>query len=111
MTDTTTSVAPPPKKRSLFKRAAWQDAPKKDNEDIFSHSNEFPDMMAAQNKRKSAEKREAEASRQRKASEPHDRKRRRISNEGEQAALPKSGSSQQRASRTPSKACAVSPSY
>jgi hypothetical protein len=105
MTDTTTSVALP-KKRSLFKRAAWQDAPKKENEDIFSHSNEFPDIVAAQTKRKAEERKNVEAPKQRKNSEPHDRKRRRISNDDEERALPKSASSSRaRPSRTSSKAC------
>lgn len=65
MTDATAG-APPTKKRSLFKRAAWQDAAKKENEDIFSHSNEFSNIVAEENKRKveAKEKRQAEAKRQ-----------------------------------------------
>ena len=106
MTDTTTSIAPT-KKRSLFKRAAWQDAPKKENEDIFSHSNEFPDIIAAQTKRKAEERKAVEATKQRKNPEPQDRKRRRISNDDDGPALLKCGSSSKpRASRTGSKACA-----
>ena len=50
MTDATTG-APAPKKRSLFKRAAWQDAAKKEDEDMFSHSNEFKDIVAEENRR------------------------------------------------------------
>ncbi|KAF3005876.1 hypothetical protein E8E13_009218 [Curvularia kusanoi] len=63
MTDANTG-APAPKKRSLFKRAAWQDAAKKETEDMFSHSNEFKDIVAEENRRKEEEKRkQAEAKR------------------------------------------------
>ncbi|KAJ4987209.1 hypothetical protein SVAN01_07361 [Stagonosporopsis vannaccii] len=59
-----TKGASAPRKRSLFKRAAWQDAAKKENEDIFSHSNEFKDLIAEENRRKEEErKQQAEAKR------------------------------------------------
>ncbi|KAF1929768.1 uncharacterized protein M421DRAFT_60224 [Didymella exigua CBS 183.55] len=87
MTDAT-SGAPAPKKRSLFKRAAWQDAGKKENEDIFSHSNEFSNIVAEENrqkeeaKRKLAEaKRKVEEEQRREQTEKQDRKgkRRKVS--------------------------------
>ncbi|KAI4935453.1 uncharacterized protein J4E92_002742 [Alternaria infectoria] len=111
MTDTPASVAPP-KKRSLFKRAAWQDAPKKDGEDMFSHSNEFNDIVAEQARIRAEEKKQAEAARKRKHSEPRDQKRRRISNDTEEPVPTKSSSaSRERASRTTSKVRSkVSPS-
>ena len=68
MTDAT-SGAPPPKKRSLFKRAAWQDAPKKENEDIVSHSKEFGNRVAEENRRKEEAKKEKQAEAKRKAEE------------------------------------------
>lgn len=105
MTDTTTS-APAPKKRSLFKRAAWQDAPKQDG-DIFSHSNEFNDIVAEQNRRREEEKRKDDRVRQRKNSEPREKKRRRVSTENEKPSLPKGeSSSSARADKTTSKAYA-----
>ncbi|KAI4618419.1 hypothetical protein J4E80_005017 [Alternaria sp. BMP 0032] len=111
MTDTPASVAPP-KKRSLFKRAAWQDAPKKDGEDMFSHSNEFNDIVAEQARIRAEEKKQAEAARKRKHSEPRDQKRRRISNDTEEPVPTKSSSaSREWASRTASKVRSkVSPS-
>lgn len=109
MTDTPASVAPP-KKRSLFKRAAWQDAPKKDGEDMFSHSNEFNDIVAEQARIRAEEKKQAEAARKRKHSEPRDQKRRRISNDTEEPVPTKSSSaSRERASRTASKVYASGP--
>jgi hypothetical protein len=106
MTDSTASAAPP-KKRSLFKRAAWQDAPKKDSEDMFSHSNEFKDIVAEQARTRAEEKKKAEAARKRKHSEPRDQKRRRISNDSEELVPPKNGSaSKERVGRTAAKACA-----
>ena len=104
MTDKSASAAPP-KKRSLFKRAAWQDAPKKDGEDMFSHSNEFSDIVAEQARIRAEEKKKAEAARKRKHSEPRDQKRRRISNDNDEPIPTKSSSaSKERAGRTASKA-------
>ncbi|KAF1830001.1 hypothetical protein BDW02DRAFT_123398 [Decorospora gaudefroyi] len=82
-----------PKKRTLFKRAAWQDAPNKEGDDIFSHSNEFNDIVAEQARRRAEEKRKEDATRKRKNSEPYEKKRRRISAEEEEPALSKTGSS------------------
>ncbi|CAN9369299.1 hypothetical protein CC77DRAFT_1040136 [Alternaria alternata] len=107
MTDSTASAAPP-KKRSLFKRAAWQDAPKKDSEDMFSHSNEFKDIVAEQARTRAEEKKKAEAARKRKHSEPRDQKRRRISNDSEELVPPKNGSaSKERVGRTAAKARSI----
>ncbi|KAH6612528.1 ubiquitin-2 like Rad60 SUMO-like-domain-containing protein [Boeremia exigua] len=101
MTDATIG-APAPKKRSLFKRAAWQDAAKKENEDIFSHSNEFKDIIAEENrtkeeeKRKQAEaKRKAEAEERREQAEKQDKKgkRRKVSIDHDEPQLLRSGSS------------------
>ncbi|KZM23003.1 uncharacterized protein EKO05_0008245 [Ascochyta rabiei] len=97
----TTSGAPAPKKRSLFKRAAWQDAAKKESEDIFSHSNEFKDIVAEENrqkeevKRKQAEaQRKAEEQQKRKQAETQEKKskRRRVSTDYNEPLLPQSGS-------------------
>lgn len=90
MTDPTTA-APAPKKRSLFKRAAWQDAAKKEDEDMFSHSNEFKDIVAEQNRRQEEEKRKAEEeAKQRKASVSREgkSKRRKVSAEDKKPAIP-----------------------
>lgn len=95
-TTTTDTTTPAPKKRSLFKRAAWQDAAKKENEDIFSHSNEFTDIVAEQDRRRDEEKRrKEEESKQRKCAVARDgkSKRRKVSPEGEKPAPPASGSS------------------
>jgi hypothetical protein len=98
MTDTPAG-APAPKKRSFFKRAAWQDAAKKDSEDIFSHSNEFNDLVAAQNRHKAEERRKAEEKRKneaeaekRRKQEQRERKKRRLSVENETPASPRDGS-------------------
>jgi hypothetical protein len=73
----------PAKKRAFFKKAAWQT--KKDtgeNErDIFSHSNEFADIIAEENKRKQEQRRWEEKEKRRKLEEKHIRKRQRISSE------------------------------
>lgn len=95
MTDATKG-APAPKKRSLFKRAAWQDAAKRENEDIFSHSNEFKDLVAEENRRKEEEKRQlAEAKRQAEAEQKREQagkpdnksKRRKVSTDNEDTIL------------------------
>lgn len=84
MTDTAASAAAPPKKRFTFKKAAWQTAPKtegKEAQDMFSHSNEFRDIVAEQTQRKNEEKKKAEETRKRKVDEERERKRRKVSNE------------------------------
>lgn len=100
MTDASTGTAPP-KKRSLFKRAAWQDAAKKEDEDIFSHSNEFKDLVAEENRRKEEEKRKqvevkrrAEEEQRREQAEKEDKKgkRRRISTDHDEPVVLPSGS-------------------
>ena len=85
MTDATPgATAAPPKKRSFFKKAAWQTQVKPEGEkeqDIFSHSNEFKDIVAEQAKRKQQEKKVKEEEKKRKHEEDRERKRRRISDE------------------------------
>jgi hypothetical protein len=113
MTDTTPG-APAPKKRSLFKRAAWQDKPKAENDDIFSHSNEFNNIVAEQT-RLQAEKRLQRLKEKEKEKEKQtgqaDRKRRKVSNDHDEhkydtSALSGSGTGDSaRASRTSTKAC------
>ncbi|CBX90454.1 hypothetical protein IAQ61_001959 [Plenodomus lingam] len=97
-----------PKKRSLFKRAAWQDAPKKEDEDMFSHSNEFKDIVAEQDRLREEDKRREETeAKQRKTSVPRESKskRRRICTEDEKPVIPESESGSPvratRRSRTP----------
>ena len=100
MTDATTGALAP-KKRSLFKRAAWQDAAKKEGGDIFSHSNEFSDIVAEEKKRKEEEKRKHEEAK-RKAEEEQKRelvekqekkgKRRKVSNDYDEPILTRSSS-------------------
>ncbi|KAF2630631.1 hypothetical protein BU25DRAFT_455723 [Macroventuria anomochaeta] len=118
MTDASTG-APAPRKRSLFKRAAWQDAAKKENEDIFSHSNEFKDIVAEENRRKEEEKRK-QAEAKRKAEEGQKReqaekqeskgKRRKVSTDYDEPILLLSGSvNSGRISRSQSKARSRTP--
>ncbi|KAH8726290.1 ubiquitin-2 like Rad60 SUMO-like-domain-containing protein [Phaeosphaeriaceae sp. PMI808] len=71
--------APAPKKRSFFKRAAWQDAPTKDSENMFSHANEFGNIVAEQNKREEEKRAKAEEERKRKQADHEERKRRKVS--------------------------------
>ena len=113
MTDAT-SGAPAPKKRSLFKRAAWQDAAKQENEDIFSHSNEFSNIVAEENRRKEeARKKQAEAKRKieeeqkREQAEKQDKKgkRRKVSTDyDEPIFLDNDSADSERMSRSQSKA-------
>jgi hypothetical protein len=113
MTDAT-SGAPAPKKRTLFKRAAWQDAAKKENEDIFSHSNEFSNIIAEESrrkeeaKRKHAEaKRKAEEEQRREQAEKQDKKgkRRKVSTDYDEPILLHNDSADSgRISRSQSKA-------
>jgi hypothetical protein len=110
MTDTTPG-APAPKKRSLFKRAAWQDKPKAENEDIFSHSNEFTNIVAEQTRLKAEKRlqRLKEKEKEKQAGQA-DRKRRKVSNDHDEqkydtSALSGSGTGgSARASRTSIKA-------
>ncbi|KAF2201366.1 hypothetical protein GQ43DRAFT_480778 [Delitschia confertaspora ATCC 74209] len=63
MTDEIKAAAAAPKKRTFFKRAAWQTAPKnEDQKDIFSHSRDYVDIVAreAQRKREAEEKKNRE---------------------------------------------------
>lgn len=84
MTDTP-APAPTTKKRSIFKRAAWQDSSKKEGDDIFSHSGEFSDIVAEQTRRQEEEKRKDEERKKRKSAEKPESKRRRISTENEES--------------------------
>jgi hypothetical protein len=100
----TTQGAPAPKKRSLFKRAAWQDSPKTD-EDIFSHSKDFKYIVAEQHRVEAEKKKKAEEERKRKLAGHGDKKRRKVSNDHDECVLPSSGSGSSRhANRTGSKA-------
>ncbi|KAF1942700.1 hypothetical protein EJ02DRAFT_421887 [Clathrospora elynae] len=107
MTDTNAS-APAPKRR-IFKRAQWQDAPKQEGHDMFSHSNEFKDVVAEENRRRDEDRRKEEAARQRKQSEPRERKRRRVSNDDEAKPAKCGSSSKARTSSTSSKARSKTP--
>jgi hypothetical protein len=87
----------PPKKRSFFKKAAWQSEVKKEgskNQDIFSHSDEYKDIVAEQERRKKEEReaKEAKEAKKRKLEEDRERKRRKISIEDEGIQMPTSGS-------------------
>ncbi|KAF2854791.1 hypothetical protein T440DRAFT_464930 [Plenodomus tracheiphilus IPT5] len=113
-----TTAAPVPKKRSLFKRAAWQDAAKKENEDIFSHASEFKDIVAEQNRRRDEAKKAEEAeAKQRKPSVPRESKskRRRVSTEDSKPILPNSQpgspSTTNKTTRTARRRTPLSPSF
>jgi hypothetical protein len=97
MTDATdaTHTATAPKKRSLFKRAAWQDAPKSEGDDIFSHSKDFQSIVAQQSQAQDEKRRRAAEERAQKHAAPTERKRRKLSSEHDEPALPgsRSGSS------------------
>lgn len=90
-TDNTEPSAPPPKKRSFFKKAAWQTAVKPEG-DIFSHSNEYKDIVAEEAKRRKEEKEKSEAGRKREEEEERERKRRRFSDEAAEIRVSGSGS-------------------
>ncbi|KAF1964992.1 hypothetical protein BU23DRAFT_575202 [Bimuria novae-zelandiae CBS 107.79] len=79
MTDATTSAAAPPKKRFGFKKAAWQEAPKTEAEDMFSHANEFSNIVAEETRRKNDQKKKAGLEPKRKLSEEREPKRRKVS--------------------------------
>ncbi|KAH5437924.1 hypothetical protein HBI47_060530 [Parastagonospora nodorum] len=114
MTDTPKD-APPLKKRSLFKRAAWQDSPTND-EDIFSHSKDFKHIVAQQ-KRYEAEKKEAERKkkaeegreRKRKLAATGDRKRSKVSHDNESVLTGSASGSSPQANETCSKARSQTP--
>ncbi len=92
----TTEGAPAPKKRSFFKRAAWQDAKPSDGEDMFSHSNEFKDIVAEENRRR----REQEEERQRRHAQSREKKRRKVSLENEAIEQAESRSKASKTSKT-----------
>ncbi|KAJ4301261.1 hypothetical protein N0V90_003352 [Kalmusia sp. IMI 367209] len=98
MTDATTGAAAQAKKKRFgFKKAAWQTAPKAETqEDMFSHSSEFKDIIAEETKRKIEEKRKVEEAKQRKADDVRQRKRRKVSAEpDEKVHASRSGNSDQ----------------
>ena len=99
-----TQGASAPKKRSFFKRAAWQDAAKKEGEDMFSHANEFKDIVAEEERRRAEEERQAERDEQRK--QAGQRKRRKVSPTSGQPILPRSGSGSEPRKRIGSEAYA-----
>ncbi|KAF2657323.1 hypothetical protein K491DRAFT_626748 [Lophiostoma macrostomum CBS 122681] len=105
MTDATPGATDaPPKKRSFFKKAAWQTNVKPEGEkeqNVFSHSNEFKDIVAEQTRRKQEEKKLKEEEKKRKREEERERKRCRISDEVEEPL--RSGSRSSRTKRKESK--------
>jgi hypothetical protein len=97
--------APAPKKRSFFKRAAWQDAPTKEGEDMFSHASEFTSIVAEQHRLSEEKRRKASEEKKRRLDGRGDKKRRKVSTDGEEPIQPRSGSaSSARATRAGSKA-------
>ncbi|KAF2031756.1 hypothetical protein EK21DRAFT_62513 [Setomelanomma holmii] len=96
---------PAPKKRSFFKRAAWQDAPKNEGDDMFSHANDFQKIVAEQHRLEEEKQRKVEAKKRTKHS---DKKRRKVSTDCDEPILARSGSSSD-AQRTGSKATPHSP--
>lgn len=71
---------PPKKKRWGFKKAAWQvEKEEADKRDIFSHSSEFKDIVAEDNRRKQEAKRKKEEEKKRKEEEKREKKRRKVS--------------------------------
>jgi hypothetical protein len=102
------TAAPPPKKRSFFKRAGWQDAPATEGDDLFSHSNKFTDIVAEEQKREKEKRRKAEE-RKRKAEEQSERKRRKVSVDDAPTSHRSGAGKSTRAGRTSSKACVAGP--
>ncbi|KAF2733732.1 hypothetical protein EJ04DRAFT_266879 [Polyplosphaeria fusca] len=95
--------AAPPKKRSIFKKAAWQSEVKAEgskDKDIFSHSNEYQDIVADEERQKKEERATRDAERRRKHDGDGERKRRRISIEDEGIQMPSSGSGESHRRRT-----------
>lgn len=79
--------APVPKKRSLFKRAAWQDSPKTDG-DMFSHASQYNEIVAERTRVQAEERAKAEAAKkQKRAAGPADRKRRKTSSDHDEMAM------------------------
>ncbi|OAL53163.1 hypothetical protein IQ07DRAFT_585105 [Pyrenochaeta sp. DS3sAY3a] len=91
---------PAPKKRSLFKRAAWQDAATDETGDMFSHANEFQDIVAEQARRRQEEEQAAERERQRRQEARREKKRRKVSTEAHEA--PVAGLARSRSRSVPS---------
>lgn len=95
--ESATAPAPAPKKRSFFKKAAWQTEEITEGakeKDLFSHKSSFLDIQA-ENDRIKRERKAAELERKRReeeekrnAEEKHDRKRRRISLEDDDDVKP-----------------------
>ncbi|KAH7391982.1 ubiquitin-2 like Rad60 SUMO-like-domain-containing protein [Pyrenochaeta sp. MPI-SDFR-AT-0127] len=77
MTDNTQGASVP-KKRSFFKRAAWQDVTKKEGQDMFSHTNEFKYIVAEQIRHRAEEERKTVLEQQHKQAEQHDGKRQKM---------------------------------
>jgi len=93
MPDTTASEAvPPPKKRTFFKKAAWQTAAKPEKEkDIFSHADTFKDIVAEEAKRKREAKEKAQAVKKRNPEDAGTRKKRKVSQDEDELKLPGNG--------------------
>ncbi|KAF2259847.1 hypothetical protein CC78DRAFT_536815 [Lojkania enalia] len=94
MTDSNTGApTAPPKKRSFFKKAAWQTAVKPEDskdKDIFSHSNEYKDIVAEEARRKK-ERQARHEEQKRKEDEQRRHKRQRLSSEEPDIKSPASG--------------------
>lgn len=71
---------------------------------MFSHSNEFQDIVAEQQRREEEKKERAEASRKRKQDQQQEKKRRKVSNELESTLTNSGSASSDRVSRAESKA-------
>lgn len=108
MTEPTNGAAAPKKRTFGFKKAAWQTAPKKDEQDMFSHSNEFQDIVAEQAKRQEDKKKAEEALKQKqKAEEERNGKKRKVTVEAVAEVRPRSSPRNQRVA---SKGCVSLPS-
>ncbi|KAF2710285.1 hypothetical protein K504DRAFT_405319 [Pleomassaria siparia CBS 279.74] len=86
MTDTTTGVAAPPRKRGLFKKRQPEAKSESAQRDMFSHSNTFEDIVAEQAKRTRDAKEKVQAAKKRKTEEENDRKKRKVSRDGSRSA-------------------------
>lgn len=114
MTDANPGSEAPPKKKSLFKKSAWQrkqeqaQAGGEAERDMFSHSNDFKDIVAEETKRKLEERRKLEEARKHKADQERERKRRKVSTELDEPKLPSASGSSAHASRVGNKGYDIS---
>ncbi|KAF2280717.1 uncharacterized protein EI97DRAFT_490886 [Westerdykella ornata] len=101
---------PPKRKRFAFKKAEWQ-AKKEDDDhrDMFSHSNEFRDIIAEENRRKQEAKRKKEEEKKRKEEEKREKKRAKLSLEREEGQGPGNASLEDHKERRTKSRTPVSP--